>query len=216
MSNHAKIIKKCFFPVLCSKVKDCKNSQKIIAKPCELTTSTFNSSAFHLYKVTSMNQAAKCILIDKVLLLFLLFLSFSDMPEEGSELTGESVTTIFHPGNENKSVSFTLEQYWEGGKEGNRHWHINSLELSWSLNKKIYWTYELQIVFVFPMISWYHKTPVTYGWNQPGREKAKKLGILPFTYWVLLTTFIFFALLEIVMCLKHIEASHIMSFNSWY
>ena len=53
-----------------------------------------------------------------------------------------------------------------------------------------------------------------YGWNQPGREKAKKLGILPFTYWVLLTTYIFFALLEIVMCLKHIEASHIMAFNS--
>ena len=45
-----------------------------------------------------------------------------------------------------------------------------------------------------------------YGWNQPGREKAKKLGILPFMYYVLLTTYIFFALLEIVMCLKHIEA----------
>ena len=55
---------------------------------------------------------------------------------------------------------------------------------------------------------------VLYGWNQPGREKAKKMGILPFTYWVLLTTFIFLALLEIVMCLKHIEASHIMAFNS--
>ena len=53
-----------------------------------------------------------------------------------------------------------------------------------------------------------------YGWNQPGREKVKKLGILPFTYWVLLTTYIFFALLEIVMCLKHLEASHIMAFNS--
>ena len=43
---------------------------------------------------------------------------------------------------------------------------------------------------------------------------AKKMGILPFTYWVLLTTYIFFAYLEIVMCLKHIEASHIMAFNS--
>ena len=53
-----------------------------------------------------------------------------------------------------------------------------------------------------------------YGWNQPGREKANKLGILPFTYWVLLTTYIFFALLEIVMCVKYIEASHIMAFNS--
>ena len=30
--------------------------------------------------------------------------------------------------------------------------------------------------------------PYTYGWNQPGREKAKKLGISPFTYWDLLTT----------------------------
>jgi hypothetical protein len=47
-----------------------------------------------------------------------------------------------------------------------------------------------------------------------GREKAKKLGILLFMYWVLLTTYIFFALLEIVMCLKHIEASHVMAFNS--
>ena len=53
-----------------------------------------------------------------------------------------------------------------------------------------------------------------YGWNQPGREKANKLGILSFTCWVLLTTYIFFALLEIVMCFKHIEASHIMAFNS--
>ena len=53
-----------------------------------------------------------------------------------------------------------------------------------------------------------------YGWNPPGREKAKKLGILTLTYLVLLTTYIFFALLEIVMCLKHIEASHIMAFNS--
>jgi hypothetical protein len=44
----------------------------------------------------------------------------------------------------------------------------------------------------------------SYGWNQAGREKAKKMGILPFTYWVLLTTYIFFALLEIGMCLKHI------------
>jgi hypothetical protein len=40
------------------------------------------------------------------------------------------------------------------------------------------------------------------------------LGILPFTYWVLLTTYIFFDLLEIVMCLKHIEANHIMTLNS--
>ena len=53
-----------------------------------------------------------------------------------------------------------------------------------------------------------------YGWNRPGRDKAKKLRFLPFTYWVLLTTYIFFALLEIVMCLKFIEASHIMAFNS--
>ena len=33
------------------------------------------------------------------------------------------------------------------------------------------------------------------------------------TNWEL-TTNIFFALLEIVTCLKHIEASHIMAFNS--
>ena len=59
-------------------------------------------------------------------------------------------------------------------------------------------------------------TVYIYGWNQPGREKAKKLGILPFTYWFLLTTYIYFALLEIVMCFMHIEANHIMAFNSWY
>ena len=36
---------------------------------------------------------------------------------------------------------------------------------------------------------WTSNLPTTlYGWNQPGREKAKNLGILPFTYWVLLTT----------------------------
>ena len=53
-------------------------------------------------------------------------------------------------------------------------------------------------------------------WVEPARKGKgqKKLGILPLTYRVLLTTYIFFALLEIVMSLKHIEASHIMAFNS--
>ena len=51
------------------------------------------------------------------------------------------------------------------------------------------------------------------GTGQEGK-RPKKLGILLFTYWVLLTTCICFALLEMVMCLKHIEASHIMVFNS--
>ena len=39
-------------------------------------------------------------------------------------------------------------------------------------------------------------------WVEPARKgKGKKMGILPFTYWALFTTNIFFALLEIVMCL---------------
>ena len=52
------------------------------------------------------------------------------------------------------------------------------------------------------------------GGTRQEEKKAKKLGILLFTYWVLLTTYIFFALLKMVMCLKHIEASRIMAFNS--
>ena len=47
-----------------------------------------------------------------------------------------------------------------------------------------------------------------YSWMKPGSKSG--------TYWVLLTNYIFFALLKIVMCLEHIEASHIMAFNSWY
>ena len=47
-------------------------------------------------------------------------------------------------------------------------------------------------VFNFHMFCRTFVWSFVYGWNQPGREKAKKLGILPFTYWVLLTTYIFF------------------------
>ena len=72
------------------------------------------------------------------------------------------------------------------------------------------WLYIIQ--FITSCLSFAYLT--VYGWNQPGREKAKKWGIIPFMYWVLLTTYIFFDLLEIVMSLKHIEASHIMAFNS--
>ena len=58
-------------------------------------------------------------------------------------------------------------------------------------------------------------TSQTYIWVEPARKgKDPKIG--NFTLYVLglLTTYICFALLDIVMCLKHIEASHIMTFNS--
>ena len=54
----------------------------------------------------------------------------------------------------------------------------------------------------------------TYGKNQAGREKAKQLGILPFTYWVFLTTYNFLAWLGITICVKKLEASNNMSFDS--
>ena len=54
----------------------------------------------------------------------------------------------------------------------------------------------------------------TYGRNQSGCEKAKKVGFLASILWVFLTFYIVFALLKINMCFKHLEASHIMSFDS--
>ena len=52
-----------------------------------------------------------------------------------------------------------------------------------------------------------------YGRNQSGCEKAKKLRFLPFILWVSLTIYIFVALMKISMCLKQLEASHIMSWD---
>ena len=49
------------------------------------------------------------------------------------------------------------------------------------------------------------------------RQEGKRQKIGNFTLYVLVSLdhlYFFFALLEIVMCLKHIEASHIMAFNS--
>ena len=54
----------------------------------------------------------------------------------------------------------------------------------------------------------------TYGKNQSGYEKAKKLGFLFSILGVFLTTYVVFALLKINKCFKHLEASHIMSFDS--
>ena len=54
----------------------------------------------------------------------------------------------------------------------------------------------------------------TYGRNQSGCEKAKKMGFLPFDLWVFLTIYIFVALMKITRCFKQLEASHIMSLDS--
>ena len=60
-----------------------------------------------------------------------------------------------------------------------------------------------------------YKGLTLYIWVEPARKgKGRKIGNFTLSYWVLWTTYIFFALLEIVMCLMHIEASHIMAFNS--
>ena len=53
-----------------------------------------------------------------------------------------------------------------------------------------------------------------YGRNQSGREKAKKVKFVSSILWVFLTPYFFFALMEITMCFKHLEASHIMSFDT--
>ena len=55
-----------------------------------------------------------------------------------------------------------------------------------------------------------------YGRNQSECEKATKVGFLPCILWVFLTIYIFIVLMKIPMCFKHLGASHIMSFNSWY
>ena len=53
----------------------------------------------------------------------------------------------------------------------------------------------------------------TFGKNQSGRKKAKKMGFLPFTFWVFLTTYNCLAWLGITVCVKKLEASHNMSFD---
>ena len=61
---------------------------------------------------------------------------------------------------------------------------------------------------------WILSQKALFGRNQSGCEKAKKVGFLPFIIWVFLTNYIFFALIEFTMCFKHLEASHIMSFDT--
>ena len=55
-----------------------------------------------------------------------------------------------------------------------------------------------------------------YGRNRSECEKAKKVGFLASILWVFLTIYIILALLKINMCLRHKEATYIMSFESWY
>ena len=45
-------------------------------------------------------------------------------------------------------------------------------------------------------------------------KRLKKMGFSTSILWVFLTIYIVFALLEINMCFKHLEASHIMSYDS--
>ena len=60
------------------------------------------------------------------------------------------------------------------------------------------------------------KFEAIYGRNQSVCEKAKSLEFLPPILWVFLTIYIFYALMKIIMCFKHLEASHTMSCDSWY
>ena len=53
-----------------------------------------------------------------------------------------------------------------------------------------------------------------YGRNQSGCENAKNVGFLTIILWVFLTIYIFDALMEITMCLKQLEVSHIMAWDS--
>ena len=64
------------------------------------------------------------------------------------------------------------------------------------------------------MLSKSHGYYHTYGRNQSGCEKAKKVGFVASKLWVFLTMYIVFAWLKIDMCFKHLEVSHIMSFDS--
>ena len=58
---------------------------------------------------------------------------------------------------------------------------------------------------------------LVYGRNQSGCEKAKKKSVI-FTLYTLgfLDHLHFFAWMKITMGFKHLEASHIMSGDSWY
>ena len=49
-----------------------------------------------------------------------------------------------------------------------------------------------------------------YGRNQPGRETAKNLGILPFTYGIFLTTSNFLTWSGMAICINKLEASENM------
>ena len=60
---------------------------------------------------------------------------------------------------------------------------------------------------------WLEATLYTGGTSQDVK-RLNKMGLLPSILWVLLTIYIFFALLKITMCFKHLEASHIMSCDS--
>ena len=55
---------------------------------------------------------------------------------------------------------------------------------------------------------------MTYGSYQSGCEKAKNVGFSPFILCVILTIYIFVALMEITMCFKQLEACHIVSWDS--
>ena len=68
--------------------------------------------------------------------------------------------------------------------------------------------------FVLTTYLKYAKDKYIYERNQSGCEKAKKMGFVAFTLCIFLTIDILFALLKINMRFKHVEAGHIMSFDS--
>ena len=45
-------------------------------------------------------------------------------------------------------------------------------------------------------------------------KRLKMWDFLPFILWAFLTIYIFVVLIKITMCLKQLEASHIMSWDS--
>ena len=83
----------------------------------------------------------------------------------------------------------------------------------------VYWPYEVSKFWYGHrkfMVRMYSKYTAHMRRTSQNVKKAKKVGFLPSILWVFLTIYIFFALMKSSMFLKHLEASHIMSCDSWY
>ena len=64
-------------------------------------------------------------------------------------------------------------------------------------------------------LGWHRRNIYMGGISQDVKTQKKK-GFLPSLLWVILTIYIFVALMKLTMCFKQLEASHIMSCHSWY